>query len=84
MAASISKTLVRNLKMLETDVIIDKSSFTRVGMMNYAKQVDDNVAESFDNMLEAIDSDLCYIRGLLDDAECGRLDKVFEFGVLVD
>ena len=84
MAASISKTLVRNLKMLETDVIIDKSSFTRVGIVNSAKMTDDNVAAALNTMVDAIDNDLSYIRGLLDDAECGRLDEVFEFGILVD
>ena len=82
--AKTNKTLIRNLKMLETDVIIDKSSFSRVGVVNTAKLADDNVAAALNTMIEAIDNDLCYIRGLLDDAECGRLDEVFEFGILVD
>ena len=77
-------TLVRNLKTLETDMVIDRSVFERVGYVNQARQADNGVKDAFDRMVDAIDNDLAFVRGLLDDAECDRLNYVFEFGILVD
>ena len=76
MAASISKTLVRNLKALENEVSSLQDQVIRATSnqpSTAVKQVIDTITED------------CYrVNDMLDDAECGRLDEVFEFGILVD